>query len=306
MKKRIIIFALVIVLIMISTIAVNAADAVAILNLSNEEVKPGDTFTVTLNIACEEGINGLISVLSYDDTKLQLIKTEMVDTSKWVNLGDEVNFNIIHNSSNTETSADIVKATFKVKDTAKVGTKAKITMSNVEVDSDAATNSTKTIGTKEIEVSIVEQQTNTETPTEKILTGINITKAPTKTAYKEGENFDKTGIKVTATYSDGSSKEITDYTVIDGESLTAGKTNVTISYTENGVTKTTVQEITVTKSNNQQSGNNKTDTNDNKQDSTKADNKMPNTGVYSTVSIIAVFGALAVVFYIKYNKYKEI
>ena len=308
MKKRIILFVLAIILIMISAITVNAADAVASLNLSSEEVKIGDTFTVTLNVVCEEGINGLEGILSYDTSNLELVKTEMVETSKWVNLGDEVNFSIIHNSSNTETSADIVKATFKVKDTAVVGTTAKITMSNIKVDSDAATNSTKTIGTKETEVSIVEQQPIPETPTEKTLTGISITKAPTKTTYTEGESFDKTGMIVKATYSDGSSKEITAYTVTDGSKLTSGKTNVTISYTENGVTKTTAQEITVTKASdgNQQSGNNKTNTGDNKQNSTKSDNKIPYTGVQSTVSIIAVASVLAVVSFIGYKKYKDI
>ena len=77
------------------------------------------------------------------------------------------------------------------------------------------------------------------------LTGISITTEPTRKSYIVGQNFDKAGMVVTASYNDGSSKEITNYTVTDGESLTAGKTNVTISYTENGVTKTATQNITV-------------------------------------------------------------
>ncbi|MGN1310222.1 MAG: bacterial Ig-like domain-containing protein [Clostridia bacterium] len=75
---------------------------------------------------------------------------------------------------------------------------------------------------------------------------IAITIAPNKTTYIEGQNFDTTGMIVTATYNDGSTKEVTNYTVTDGTNLTAGKTSVTISYTEDGVTKTTTQEITVT------------------------------------------------------------
>ena len=50
---------------------------------------------------------------------------------------------------------------------------------------------------------------------------------------------------VTATYNDGSKKVVTNYTVTDGDNLEVGKTNVTISYTENGVTKPVTQEITV-------------------------------------------------------------
>ncbi len=50
---------------------------------------------------------------------------------------------------------------------------------------------------------------------------------------------------VTATYSDGSTAAVTSYTVTDGNSLTAGKTSVTISYTEGSETKTCTQTITV-------------------------------------------------------------
>ena len=77
------------------------------------------------------------------------------------------------------------------------------------------------------------------------LSSIKITTAPSKTAYIEGQNFDPTGMKVTATYDNGTTKEVTGYTVTDGNNLTIGKTSVTISYTENGVTKTVTQAITV-------------------------------------------------------------
>ena len=79
----------------------------------------------------------------------------------------------------------------------------------------------------------------------KTLDSIAVTTAPTKTTYTAGENFDPAGMVVTATYSDGSTATVTTYTVTDGNSLTAGKTSVTISYTEGGVTKTCTQAITV-------------------------------------------------------------
>ena len=79
----------------------------------------------------------------------------------------------------------------------------------------------------------------------KTLSSIAVTTAPTKTTYTAGENFDPTGMVVTATYSDSSTAAVTGYTVTDGTALTAGKTSVTISYTEGGVTKTTTQAITV-------------------------------------------------------------
>ena len=80
---------------------------------------------------------------------------------------------------------------------------------------------------------------------QKTLESIKVTTAPTKTAYTEGEKFDKTGMKVIATYSDGTTKEVTDYTYTPaGELKTTDKT-ITVSYTENEVTKTATQEITV-------------------------------------------------------------
>ena len=80
---------------------------------------------------------------------------------------------------------------------------------------------------------------------QKTLTQIYIQNQPTKTEYTEGEDFDKTGMTVIAQYSDGSSQEVTNYIIIGGDNLTLNTTEVTIQYTENDVTKTVAQEITV-------------------------------------------------------------
>ncbi len=111
-------------------------------------------------------------------------------------------------------------------------------------------------GTTEVTISYSENEI-TKTATQKItvnkeeqevvLSEIYIDTEPEKTDYKEGENFDSTGMKVIARYSDGSTKEITEYEIIGGNSLTANTTNVTIRYTENGVTRSTVQNIKVNK-----------------------------------------------------------
>ena len=85
----------------------------------------------------------------------------------------------------------------------------------------------------------------TAAPATKTLTGISVTTVPNKTIYTAGENFDSTGMVVTAEYSNGDTAEVTDYTVTDGNNLSEGKTSVTISYTENGETMTCTQAITV-------------------------------------------------------------
>ena len=84
-----------------------------------------------------------------------------------------------------------------------------------------------------------------ESPTTKTLDSIAITTPPTKTEYTEGDSFDPTGMTVEATYSDGSSAPVTGYTVSPTGALTISDTIVTVTYTEDGVTKTTKQTITV-------------------------------------------------------------
>ena len=61
---------------------------------------------------------------------------------------------------------------------------------------------------------------------------IEITTPPTKTEYKAGEDFDPTGMVVTAVYDDKSKADLTakDYTIFHGDKLTQGQTYVTIQY----------------------------------------------------------------------------
>ena len=75
-----------------------------------------------------------------------------------------------------------------------------------------------------------------------VITGIKITNAPTKTVYEAGENFDPTGMTVAAVYDNGTTKPVDDFTVENGENLTAGTTKVTVKYGD----FTAEQTITVT------------------------------------------------------------
>ena len=86
-----------------------------------------------------------------------------------------------------------------------------------------------------------------------ILQNIAIAQHPTKTKYKDGEAFDPAGMKITATYSDGSTKTIdgtsTDVT-FSPETITDGTTSVTVFYggkqTAVSVECITLNHITVT------------------------------------------------------------
>lgn len=84
-----------------------------------------------------------------------------------------------------------------------------------------------------------------EEPEEVVLESIEVTKQPNKVEYIAGENFDPTGMEITAHYSDGSADVVDGWTVLDGDNLTIGKNTVTVQYIEDGITKECTVNITV-------------------------------------------------------------
>lgn len=84
-----------------------------------------------------------------------------------------------------------------------------------------------------------------------IPTGIEITSAPSKTAYKAGETLTMTGITVKATFSDGTSQDVTDEVTFEpaaGTTLYESVNSVKVSWAYGGVATYTVnQPITVTR-----------------------------------------------------------
>ncbi len=83
-----------------------------------------------------------------------------------------------------------------------------------------------------------------------MLSSIAVTTAPDTTAYTAGDDFDPTGMVVTATFTDGTTSTTAvianaALTFVPSEDLVEGVTSITISYTYNNVTKTTTQAITV-------------------------------------------------------------
>jgi hypothetical protein len=75
-------------------------------------------------------------------------------------------------------------------------------------------------------------------PGSKPPTSIAVTKQPTKNVYNIGEALDTAGMVVTATYKDGTKKAVTDYTISDLDSTTAGPKTITVTYEGNKTTFT--------------------------------------------------------------------
>lgn len=80
-------------------------------------------------------------------------------------------------------------------------------------------------------------------------TGIEVTSPPTKTTYNAGENIDLTGIAVTATFSDGSTQDVTSectFSPASGTVIYEDTTKITANWTWEGtITYSAAQSITV-------------------------------------------------------------
>lgn len=77
------------------------------------------------------------------------------------------------------------------------------------------------------------------------LSKIEIVSPPTKTSYKHGEQFSSAGMTVRATYSNGATKMVTDFTCLPSRALKFTDEKITVVYAENGITRSAEQLISV-------------------------------------------------------------
>ena len=161
MRKKLIIITIISILVLLNLSIVQAATtATATLSTNKEKVKPGDTFTVTLSVKCEDGINGIDTTYSYDTDKLELVSASLKDSTNWSNLGSDNQVTVICNSTSKITTADIYVLTFKLKDSVTTGTTANISTTDILVDSDAATGSEQTVKALKVSVTAEKESSN--------------------------------------------------------------------------------------------------------------------------------------------------
>ena len=81
----------------------------------------------------------------------------------------------------------------------------------------------------------------------KSLSSIEITSNPSKTSYKYGESINLSGLNVRASFNNGTTSNVTNYSVLFDESITktAGTKNIKVSYVYSGIEKSTSFSITV-------------------------------------------------------------
>ena len=165
MKKVSIIGLLVFITIIMSTIiTVYASAGTVSVTPSKTELNPGDTFKITLSGDCDEGINGLEALISYEDSIFELVEAKVAD-DKWINLGQNteegVSVTIICNSPETIKNANIFIATFKVKENVKGRKTSNINVTGIELYSDES----KTYNTSSKTITFTIGKTEEEEPT---------------------------------------------------------------------------------------------------------------------------------------------
>lgn len=160
MKAKLIIGNIIAIIIILLTSVTYAATGTAELKADVKEVKKGETFTVTLVVASEEGINGISTKYTYDTDKLELVSESLVDTTNWSNLGTSPELTIICNSTSSIKSADIYILKFKVKDNVTAGSVATVETTDILLDTDAQSDSEVTISAKKVEVNVIEDKNN--------------------------------------------------------------------------------------------------------------------------------------------------
>lgn len=305
MKIGKILFSLTVIIMLISCISfVNAAEVSARLSTGTSTVKPGETFTVTLSATCSDGISTLSTVIDYDESVLELVNGVVSDTSKWTNLKENENIEIFKSGRDNITYGDLYVMTFKVKDTAQVGNTI-ISAGTITITSTADNNSISTIDGEMITIN-VSQDGALNIGGQTALENIKIEKAPNKITYGAGEKFSLSGMIIKAVYSDGTEKEITDYKYSPSDELEKTDTRITITYTENGVTKTANQNITVTSGDVNKDGEDNAINNTSK-DNTVAKNEIVDTGLEDNMGIVFIaLSIIGITSYIQYKRYNNI
>ena len=104
-------------------------------------------------------------------------------------------------------------------------------------------------GTAVVRVSIDGVHADFTITVNRILDGLVVKTVPSTIVYDEGDDFDDTGLVVTASYLGGASEDIAassgKLSYSPSTSLSSSTTAITVSYTENGITKSVNQPVTV-------------------------------------------------------------
>lgn len=315
MKKNVKLIPIMIIALLLLTISsVFAADKTLVLETDSDKISQGEETPIVLSIdESNQKELGVISGTIKLSENLELTKYEGLNGWKITFNSQTGEFKALKEEG--AKSDEVLSIIVKTKQTAQAGSTESVTIENLNV---TTTEYEKT------EQETLKSNFTVEAsrgPDEIVMTELEVITPPTKTKYNAGEKFDPTGMVVIVRYSDGTSKVISEYSILPTAELTANDSKVTISYTEDGDTKTVDYKITVasgakdapgednskggtTGGDNTTGGSSTTDT---KTDNSKANKAITNAGLQNIiVPALVVIIIVSAIGYTQYKKYKNI
>lgn len=231
MKKFAVIFLAAVLLL---ALAVPASAAASCYLSGPEEVRSGDTITVTFH--ADGNTTGISGVISYNEDHLVLKEYKQLIGSPWVVEFSGNNFLCYDNSMENPliSGKAIFSATFQVKADVAVGTVVKVSAGSVTLSN---SQGDQYVGSVSWSKYLSKPRSGNANLAELTVSNATITPAfdPNVTEYKASVPFETTKLKVSATPEDAGAK-----VTVSNTDLGANKTNeVTVTVTaENGTTKT--------------------------------------------------------------------
>lgn len=286
MKKKLVLISMVFMLLLSVSIASFAAEgnltATLTATADKQNLKAGEEVLITLSLKnisnlTGNGITNITTTIKYDTNIFEEITDGDITSSllKIYNDNDSTHELSFTTSNGIKEDTELAIIKFKVKESvSNTNTTIKFTNTNVSESGGSLVQISDSEVTLQIGLSNIPEAK---------LTKIEITKKPTKIAYKIGEKFDPTGMEVTATYDDGKTVKVTDYTYAPITELKETDTVVTITYKEGTITKTAEQKITVNES-----------------------GTLPQTGITTNIALIVVVATIAVISLAGIRKYRNI
>ncbi|MCL1809113.1 MAG: dockerin type I domain-containing protein [Clostridiales bacterium] len=232
---------------MISSTAV--ADKATAVIVSSGSGKAGEE--VTLAVALEEnpGVSSYGLTMKYDKDKLEYVSAAVGDIiaenfAAVPILENSMTFSAFTTSGASVTGGTVLfTMTFKIKDGTAGGV---IEGSSLELGYFDMFDGFAISSTEVAKFGVQQGKITVEDPP--VLDSIEVITMPTKTVYYTGENLNLADMIVTAKYSDDSTKTVTSYTTVpaNGAALSVeGQQSITVSYSEDGVTKTATFNVSV-------------------------------------------------------------
>lgn len=201
------------------------------------EVQAGETGTLTISFTAEDEVGEIEANVAF--TNMIIEKVNVEGMNGWSVEPNLANGKFLFLKYSASTGEEIAKIHFTIPSEA-MGTANFTIQDYAHFTKLDYTQDIESVPGSEKNITIIQPS-----PFDSLV-GLRIATNPDKTSYKAGEFFDATGMVVMAQYSNGDEIHIMDFVTSPIRALTTSDNVVTVSYTEDNVTKEAYVNITVT------------------------------------------------------------